>query len=147
MLKFLQWYNLECGDLRWKKIHVITNLSAVQTAHKYKPQWKMGLNKYKPRVIMARVQYTKIWWLIFEKNPNSIKVGNLNSGLSYVITIVLSVNIHQSGLTSFWIFISPMGQGVEQTDTGILVDFSSISVSKAFAWSEDTNVVVSKPSS
>ena len=40
-----------------------------------------------------------------------------------------------------------MGQGVEQTDTGILVDFSSISVSKAFAWSEDTNVVVSKPSS
>jgi hypothetical protein len=40
-----------------------------------------------------------------------------------------------------------MGQGVEQTDTGILLDFSSISVSKAFVWSEDTNVVVSKPSS
>ena len=26
----------------WKKIHVITNLSAVETALKYKPQWKMG---------------------------------------------------------------------------------------------------------
>ena len=40
LLDPLLWFF--CGDLRWKKIPVITNLSAVQTALKYKPQWKMG---------------------------------------------------------------------------------------------------------
>ena len=40
--------------------YLVHKLSVTVTALQYKPQWKMGWKIYKPRVIMACVQYMKI---------------------------------------------------------------------------------------
>ena len=46
--------------------HYFTLFNRFKTALHYKPQWKIGLKLYKPRFIMANIQYIKGMFTIFQ---------------------------------------------------------------------------------
>ena len=49
----------------------------------------LGLYHFLFYIESIGVSQTITWWLVFEKKPISILAGNLNSRLSYLITIVI----------------------------------------------------------
>ena len=53
------------------------------------------------------VSWMILQWLIFEKKPKSIKAGNLNSRLSFLITTVCII----------WISLPRMGNRIRDTET------------------------------